>query len=291
MKKNNHHFIFYISRFFLVCFIYISLFSVAHAAVFSSTTETNTIGVDQKIEVTFFINTQRETVNTVSGSVAYNPAVLEVMDIYTGNSLVTFWITPPHRTDTQTIYFEGITPGGLLIDKGYLFSIIFKAKDIGTSTINISDSKVFLHDGLGTITSSTSVSTDIVVTANASLDTSFETLQDTDAPNKFTIVRSSSESVFDGRWFLTFTSQDKGVGIKYYTVCESIFKKCVESASPHELSNQSPWYWISVKAIDYNNNVRTAYLVSPSILFSFATVILLCILYRVYVYIRTKKRK
>ena len=81
---------------------------------------------------------------------------------------------------------------------------------------------------------------------------------DSDPPEDFRPEISRDQNIFENRWFLVFATQDKGLGIARYEVCEGSKRKCAPAESPYLLKNQKLNKNIFVKAVDKNGNERIA---------------------------------
>jgi hypothetical protein len=75
-------------------------------------------------------------------------------------------------------------------------------------------------------------------------------------PEDFKPIIAADDLVYDGKWFLSFSAQDKASGIDHYEVCEGELK-CTIASSPYLLKNQYLNVPIVVKAVDKSGNVRT----------------------------------
>ena len=246
---------------------FLMLASHAFAASITALPEAQTVAIGGTVEVDVVLDSQGQNINTVSGSLVYNHTLLHMDSITTGGSAINFWVNQPAlNPETGAIDFSGITPGGINSIKGKLFSVIFSGVANGESNLLVQNPLTYLNDGKGTTVAVTSMPQMISVTKNALQNTNNSLVADTIPPDNFTIIRTRDPNIFDGKWFVAFNSQDKGSGIAYYQVCESLFGKCITGTSPYLLTSQSSWYAITVKAYDQKNNVREAFLVAPKII-------------------------
>lgn len=273
-----------------ILFTFVALFPHnTYAAKISVVSDTPVVA-DNTFIVKLFIDTQYDTINTVSGTLVYNSENLEIVSINPGNSLVTFWVTPPEKTTTGSVDFAGIIPGGIQTQNGFLFSLVFSPRQKGISEITVTQPQVLLHDGLGT-TVSTEVSVQKIdhgINQNKQIKVF---IQDTQKPENFVIYRTQTSALFDNQWFITFASQDKGSGIHHYRVCELVIYNCTDAQSPYMLKNQSNWYWVSVHAVDGAGNTKISILISQNTQITLFSLLLLGILYIFYVYIQSKQKK
>jgi len=120
-------------------------------------------------------------------------------------------------------------------------------------------------------------------------------------PEAFTPEVGKDESLFNGQWFVAFSTEGKGTGISSYEVAErapgifwSLFPEAWKSAeSPYLLTDQSLGSVIDVKAVDAAGNVRLETLAprNPRPLYeNGAFWIILISIFLLYVVIRIKRK-
>jgi len=236
----------------------------ALAAEVSFDTKTQEVKANQSFEVGVFINTDNESINALEGQIVFPVDLLEPKEIRDGNSIVNFWIERP-KIESDKIHFSGITPGGYLGKKGLIFSVIFQSIQEGSGSIEIQDIKALLNDGKGTKANTTISNLQLVISKQvpASQPAVVEK-KDTDIPETFEPIVTSDPSIFDGKYFLVFATQDKGSGIDYYEIKESrqkflkIFKKWVIAESPYVLKDRKLRSYVYIKAVDKAGNERIA---------------------------------
>lgn len=217
------------------------------------------------------VDTGVETINVLEGTLVL-PGNVSVGEIYTGNSAVLFWITKPALdTNTNTISFAGMTPGGF---RGkfplFLISDIEPQRLFVTSFTNVS---AYRDDGSGT-----------EVAVRFSIAPA-ELAEDTTPPEPFLPIISSSPDIFEGKRFVSFATQDKGTGISQYEYTSTwLFwprdESWVEAESPLVLSRPETFKKIHIRAVDGSGNYRA---VSTAGSYRYATllistIILLCVL-------------
>ena len=207
--------------------------------------------------VSIFLNSLEESINAAEGRVLFPENLLEVKEIRDGNSIITFWIERPKIEQLGIIGFSGIIPGGYQETKGFLLSVVFRAKASGNGAIEIRDAKVLLNDGEGTSTDVKISNFQFSIFKEAPISqTPILEIKDTDPPEYFKPEIAQSPEIFDGKYFLVFATQDKGSGIDHYELCEGSKKKCVIAESPYLLQNQKLDQQIFVKAVDKSGNER-----------------------------------
>jgi len=238
-------------------------FSVS-AAGLKLTSQIQEIGIGQQFQINLVLDTEDEEINAVEGKIVFQADLLELKEIRDGNSIINFWIDPVRNCVSNgverpdSICFSGIIPGGYL-GEGFIFSAIFQAKKEGAGIIEIQDAKALQNDGKGTPANTKIFNFQFSISKNIS-GPEFNAPKDTDPPEEFKPEIARDETLFDGKWFLVFATQDKGTGIDYYEVCEGSKKKCVSAESPYVLKDQKLKSYIYVKAVDKAGNERMAIL-------------------------------
>jgi hypothetical protein len=86
---------------------------------------------------------------------------------------------------------------------------------------------------------------------------SVNTVDDED-PEAFVPTISSDPDVFNGAYFMTFATADKGSGLHHFEVKEGLFGSYAVATSPYKLTHQSRDVTLYVKAVDANGNQRIA---------------------------------
>lgn len=255
-------------------FISLNLSPSARAGETFFDAPTQEIPIGEQFETDFFLNTQGEDINAIEGKIIFPSELLELKEIRDANSIISLWIERPvivRKTDTN-ITFAGITPGSYTGEKGLIFSMIFQAKKEGQGIIDITESRALRNDGLGTETSLAISNFPFSVAKKISVGPSPITIiKDSDSPEKFTPIISHDPSLFDNKYFLVFTTQDKGSGVDHYEVLEKRefrilnlkFRKdkWTKAESPYVLRDQELKSHIYVKAIDKRGNERIAMLI------------------------------
>lgn len=229
------------------------------AADFSFSVGQQKVTVGQIFEVRVFVNTNGEQINAIEGDISYPPSILEAKDINEGNSIISLWVEKPAAKDGK-IYFSGIIPGGYADDRVSVLTIPFLAKNEGVAEIRFNAIKTLLNDGLGTEASTTLSNISFTIGPAMGVATGTPALKkDIEPPEEFKAQIVNDASIFEGRWFVVFTTQDKGSGIDYYEVCEGK-NVCVIADSPYVLKNQELNQEIVVRAVDNSGNERVSFL-------------------------------
>ena len=242
---------------FLIIFGYLIL---ATGTVFSAdvrvTTSASNVGLGEQFVVSVYIDSV-ESLNAIEGKVIFPSDTFLVRDIREGNSVINFWLDKPNVEQVGELHFSGITPGGFNGKNKQLFSLVLEPKKAGTYLIELKDVKAFIHDGVGTNASLNMYNADISVRSQSN-NVEQAILIDKELPEVFEINLARDPNIFDGKYFLVFTTQDKISGISKYKVKEGKFDTFVDAESPYVLENQNLDRKIYVKAIDKSGNERIA---------------------------------
>ena len=231
---------------------------VVYAAIFFSESPT-TFGVGGEIKMDVFIDSEGEMINGVEGRIVI-PSNISVKDILYGSSLVTLWVDRPEVIDSAII-FSGVSPGGVMTRRGYLFTLVLVGNREGGVNFPGSRGVVYLHDGAGTLKTARLNFSPISI--SASLEKSAVLFTDRIPPETFSPIIATSTDVFNGKYFVVFGAQDKESGIAKYEVQETLKRKpdstlWEETISPYELLDQTLSSYIFVRAIDARGNERMA---------------------------------
>lgn len=240
------------------------LIAQAEAAEFYFDIFPRDIGVGDEIEITSFIGTENERINAVEGAILFPSELMDLVDVFDGNSIVDIWLQKPVSDRKGKIIFSGIIPGGFAgtqepfsLDKkaGKLFTMIFKARKSGDILLEFQDINALLNDGRGTPTETfiTPLSFKIV---KKEVILPRIAMTDNTPPEIFVPEIAKTPEIFNGKYFLAFNTQDKESGVDHFEVKEgnSLF---MVAESPYLLRNQNLDEPITVKAVDKKGNERT----------------------------------
>jgi len=236
--------------------------ALASAAEITLDSNTQSIGVGSQFEVGVFLNTESENINAIEGILRFSADILEFKELNDGNSIVNFWVERPSRRVENEIIFSGITPGGFIGKRGLIFKITFLAKNEGNGKLEMQDIKALLNDGSGTAADISVSPLKIIVTSQDLSLSPKKEAKDQEPPESFKPEIARDPAIFDGKWFLVFATQDKGLGIGRYEIKETrsrifeLFPKWISAESPYALRDQKLKSYIFVKAIDKAGNVR-----------------------------------
>jgi len=251
------------------------------AARLSFSTPTRTVGTEQTFEVKLLLNTGGERINALSGTITFANSATELINISNANSVIPLWVVAPHKTP-KGITFAGVIPGGYNGSNGLVITLTLRGTRIGTNSITLQSASAFLNDGTGSEVPVTT--TPLFVSINASSHKKVFVQKDTIPPESFTPHVARELSVFNNRWFVAFSTTDKGTGIARYEVKEApiqilaMFLPWVSVTSPHVLTNQGLTDYIYVRAIDHAGNSRTEEINPPHVVWWYGNAFILGIL-------------
>ena len=85
--------------------------------------------IGEKFEIGVFIDTKEELVNAIESNIIFDSSAFDFEGVVNGGSVINLWVSQPQVKEDGKVFFSGVTPGGYNGDKGYLFSLIFTAKN------------------------------------------------------------------------------------------------------------------------------------------------------------------
>ena len=261
---------------------------LALAAELNLTSDIKEFGISQQFQVDLMLDTEGEIINAIEGEVVFSKELLEIKEIRDGDSIINLWVERPSIRPTGRVIFSGIIPTGFAgvlspyyegYRPGKIFSLIFISKSEGEEVIDLKNGKVLLHDGLGTPAQLTVLSFKIKISREIALTPTPSVIEDSFPPESFKLEIAKDPSIFEGKWFLVFATQDKGSGIDHYEILEKgqrgsfqeliglIWKKKWQKGeSSTLLEDQNLKSHIYVKAIDKAGNERIATLPPQNLL-------------------------
>jgi len=204
------------------------------------------------------------SVNAFNVAISISPEIVPD-DISDGNSIINLWLDKPNWDEnSRLLTFSGIIPGGFKGEDAPLLIVKLRAVGKGEAVLNFDhgQTKVYLHtpDGIEDTLDLASLHIPIVQgKKNIPVN-----LPDTDPPEPFTPIITRDPSVFAGKWFLVFATQDKASGLFRYEVAEKRGKLVKDysklswriAESPFELRDQELKSYVYIKAIDKAGNER-----------------------------------
>jgi len=218
------------------------------------------------------LDSEQEYINAVEANLTFPQDILEVQDFSQGNSILTLWVKfPTIDGDSGLVSFAGGVPGGYEGTDGLLGKIVFSVvlRDVLRGSAQVvfqDDSQVLLNDGLGSKAKLTTKGAEFSILPEipeVSKDEWQEELEkDKIPPETFEIEISQDSSVFEGKYFITFSTTDKQTGIDYFEIKEGK-RDWKKGESPYLLEDQSLSGIIKVRAVDKAGNVRIAEYTPP----------------------------
>ncbi len=269
---------------------------ISFASEMSFSGEKNKFSTNEEFVLHVIINTEDLKVNALEGDVIFPDQVLELKEVQDGNSSVNFWIERPKAVSPGDVRFSGITAGGFSGPDRLIFTLVFKAKTVGSGSIAINNVQVLQNDGQGTkINDQEKPFLFSVAQGNGPTTQENLSLKDTGAPEDFVPFVGQDSSIFDGKYFLAFSTVDKGSGINGYFVGEKFwpFGAVVynPAVSPYLLQDQSLKSKIYVKAVDNNGNARVVSIPAQNKLGILEQFLLFAILLSICIFIAKKIRQ
>lgn len=230
------------------------------------------------------LDTEGEYINAVEVGLDFPNDILEFVDFSKGNSVLSLWLKEPELSNENgVVSFIGGTPAGYQGPDGTLGRVVFRARENNPSTslgasaklVFLDNSQVLLNDGLGTEANLKTKGASFNILAggqgNAVKDEWGEKLKkDTVPPEPFDVGVNQDKDLFDGKYFLTFSTVDKQTGVERYELAKTkgnlsglllrllkIKKRWETVKSPYVLKDKDAKKEIEVKAVDKAGNYRT----------------------------------
>jgi len=227
------------------------------------------------------IDTQ-ECINIVEANLSFSQDILDAINFSQGESILTIWIKPPTIDQSLgLISFIGGIPGGycgkIPGDPGpsnLLGKIIFRIPEITVREVGeniakvkfLESSQVLLNDMLGTKAKLTTQGAEFKILSEKSEipkdEWQKELEKDNIPPEPFEIEIHQDSLIFEGKYFIIFSTTDKQTGIDYYEIREGK-RDWKKVSSPYLLEDQSLKSKILVRAVDKAKNERIAEYAPP----------------------------
>jgi len=231
------------------------------------------------------IDNENEYINTVEANLSFSQDILQVVDFSKGSSILALWVGEPEiNQESGLISFVGGIPGGyggkISGDPGVsnlLGKVVFKMKgftednslQIGRVDF-LESSQVLLNDGKGTLAKLTAKGIIFEIaqfepTQIPKNEWQEQLSKDKIPPEPFVVEVRKNEALFEGRYFLIFSTTDKQTGLDYFEVSESREgeENWKRGESPYLLEDQDLESVIKVKAIDEAGNERVVEITPP----------------------------
>lgn len=210
-----------------------------------------------------------ETINAISAEFSVSPG-LELSDILDGNSIINLWVDKPiWDKNRRVLKFSGIIPGGFSGKKAQLLILKFSPQNSDTASFKFDPERTeVLLNSPDAKKDENLVLQNLDIKIIQGKENLEMKISDDFAPEIFVLEIGQDPNLYDGKYFVYFSTQDKGTGIDHYEINEfrpylffhrgeNKWKKC---ESPCVLSDQALKSEISVKALDKKGNERVSYL-------------------------------
>ena len=272
----------------------------------SLTSGKNSYQIGENISADLVLDTAKNSINTIEGTIQVPTEYFKISGINTGSSFLSLWPERPTVHNDGTITFTGGVPGGFAGADGNILTVSLKAKKSGEASIAIKGATVLLNDGLATELKDVKF---IALALTILPETIKEVVKppvDTIPPEPFTPVISQASSVANGKYFVSFSTQDKQSGISHYEVREGymilpilsplFFTQWQKTLNPPYILNfQHWWSRVDVRAYDNAGNYREESVLEPldrqgiTILYILLIIILIAIILLIFIKKSRKK--
>ena len=229
--------------------------TVLAARVFS-VNDTQTHAVPDVVSVPIVFDTENKRLNVVSGTITV-PDTLELVDIVSGESIVSFWIEAPYYNVPQrTIKFAGMVPGGFIATEAPLFTVRLRTLVAATSTLIFSDVIALAHDGQGTAVTLTAINPIIKSNANERADV-VSIPSDDEPPELLDPLVLTDVNIEGGVPVVVWATTDKSGGSVTTYIREGRWNWYHIATSPYRLTKDPTRTTIYIKVVDESGNTRT----------------------------------
>lgn len=260
-----------------------------------------------ELRLGLFLDTEGEEINALEGKISFPLDNLELKEIRDGGSLISFWLDKPSLprdcpNNICSLSFSGIIPSGYSGKQGLLLSLVFLSKESGSGEISLNSLKALKNDGLGSeaqlkyknlafnLLSSELGIVEFVSPGGPTGEILAENArEDKTPPELFQAELVRDPLLFEGRWVLVFSTQDKNSGLDHYEVKEGR-SDFVLASSPYLIKNQKLNRDIKIKAVDRSGNEQIITVPASSQLNFYKQnrgylILVLCLLLLVVVYL------
>jgi hypothetical protein len=241
-----------------------------HAASLSIETDTSAYGIGDTFIATVRIDNGDSCINAAEVQIEYPKSALRAVDFSRGDSIFSLWIQDPALdTEKGIVSFAGGTPGGYCgrvqgdpSQSNILGKIVFSVvgPETGAAALAFAPaSRVYLHDGLGSVSALEFKGTSVIVEDKPTLTKNpwLEAVKsDATPPESFVLQVRSDREVFNGKYYVVFSTTDKQSGLDHYEIAEGGAWKRIES--PYVVKPRALDDGLQVRAVDKAGNVRVA---------------------------------
>lgn len=230
--------------------------------------------------IKIMINTEGTEINSLDGTIAVNdPTSIQAINL--GGSIFSLWPNKPSlNLNKKEITFIGGSTSGVSGTALRLFTLAVKPDQVDRLTFELKNAIAYKNDGKGTALAMAPkvISLSVQDPRESPVDSlQALILKDKKAPEPFEVQLGYDDSVFNGQYFVSFSTTDKDSGVSYYEVTEGDFPP-VRSGDTYVLRDQTLKNKIKVVAIDNAGNQQIALLNADSMFNWFAVLVAILIL-------------
>ena len=245
-----------------------SFASTAWAATLRIVPDSSAVELGQPVRVNVVLDTQGDDINALQATITFPASHFTLQSIENGSSPISFWVVPPKETASGTVTFSGVMPGGFRGTSGAVISLVLNPNVSGSGEVALVNAIALLNDGNGSPATVKLTNAAIAVsTARYSGPTATVSAI---APEPFTPAIAKDPTVYDGNYFLAFSTTDKGSGIDHYDVAEvspgtpaAKITNWQHATSPYLLEDQTLSSDIYVRAVDHAGHSTVVKLSAP----------------------------
>ncbi len=213
---------------------------------------TTTAGPGDTFITSVRLDNGQDCINAVNIELTYPKDTLRAVDFSRGDSIFSLWaVEPKIDTDTGIVTFAGGIPGGYCgritgdaAQSNVLGSVVFTVVSAKAPTASIrftGASSAYVNDGQGTLAAMSTRGADITLSPvalhpgeNSWLS---QVKSDTNPPLQFNVDVESTAGVFDGKYYLVFSTSDKESGLDHFEIYEhGGWKRITSPYMPREQS-------------------------------------------------------
>lgn len=110
-----------------------------------------TFVVDSTFEVSVYLDTKGNSVNTIDLAIKFPPDKLQLVSSGIGKSIIGLWTSQPkYNNQTGLLELTGGVPGGVNVSRGLITTMTFRVKAVGQAVVKFDRTRILLNDGEGT---------------------------------------------------------------------------------------------------------------------------------------------
>lgn len=218
------------------------------------------------------IMSSASSINAMSGNVQYSGELLGVQGVSYNRSIFKLWQqTPNNSPQTNQVVFAGGLPNpGFSGENGEIIQITFKARALGTATVQLlNNSQVLLNDGQGSRAEWSATPYTVQINKPETEPTPppaepSPVAKDTTPPTNLELLIGHDSHLFEGNWFAVFRAEDLESGIDHYELAEvdnsqtyPVDTDWRKVTSPYQLLKQEQGTKVFLKAVDKSGNIST----------------------------------